>query len=89
MRRYLEAGLLERLWTELQNRASLRGVGRFREATGDIVFAFSVSHLMPSFLVLLVGSVLSLVLFMAELILNCLCKRMKKYSRIGRVRILY
>ena len=89
MRRYLEAGLLEWLWTQLQHRASLRGGGRFREATGDKVFAFSVSHLMPPFLVLLVGSVLSSVLFIAELILNCLCKRKKKYSRIGRVRILY
>jgi len=59
MRRYLEAGLLERLGTELQHLASLRGGSRFREATGDMVFAFSVSHLMPSFAVLLVGSVLS------------------------------
>jgi hypothetical protein len=45
MRRYLEAGLLERIWTELQHRASLRSGGRFREAAGDMYFAFSVSHL--------------------------------------------
>ena len=43
MRRYLEAGLLERTWTELQHGASLRGGGRFTEADGEMFFAFSVS----------------------------------------------
>jgi hypothetical protein len=43
MRRYLEAGLLERLWTELQHQASLRGGRRFREAASDIFFAFCFS----------------------------------------------
>jgi hypothetical protein len=75
MRRYLEAGLQERLWTELQHRASLRGGGRFTEAAGDVSFVFSVPHLMPVFVVLLVGTVLSSVVFIVELIVNCLCKR--------------
>jgi hypothetical protein len=75
MRRYLEAGLMEMLWTELQHRASLRGAERFREAAGDMFFAFSVSHLMPAFVVLLVGTVLSSVVFIVEVIVNCLCKR--------------
>jgi len=74
MRRYLEAGLLEKLWTELLHLATLSCGSRFREGTGDMVFAFSVSHLMPAFAGLLVGTVLSSVLFIAELILNCLCK---------------
>ena len=78
IRRYLEAGLLERLWTELQHGASLRGGGIFREAASDMFFAFSVSHLMPAFVVLIVGTVLSSVVFVAELILNCLGKRRKK-----------
>jgi hypothetical protein len=78
MRRYLEAGLLEMLWTELQHRASLRGAGRLGEAAGDMFCAFSVSHLMPAFVVLLVGIVLSSVVFIAELILNCLCKGRRK-----------
>jgi len=72
MRRYLEAGLLEMLWTELQHRASLRGAGRFTEAAGDMFFPFSVSHLMPAFVVLLGGTVLSSVVFIAELIVKCL-----------------
>ena len=78
MRRYLEAGLLKRLWTELRHRAALRGGERFREAASDMFFAFSVSHLMPAFVVLFVGTILSSVVFIAELILNCLCKRRKK-----------
>jgi hypothetical protein len=90
MRRYLEAGLLESLWTELQHRASLRGGGSFREATTDLFIVFSVSHLMPAFVALIVGTVLSAALFIAELILNCLCKsREKENHRIRRVRMLY
>ena len=61
-----------------------------REAAGDMFFAFSLSHLMAAFVVLLVGSVLSSVVFIAELTVNCLCKRKEKqYSRKRRVRILY
>jgi len=43
-----------------------------------MIFAFSVSHLMPAFVVLIVGTVLSSVVFIGEKILNCLCKRMNK-----------
>jgi hypothetical protein len=89
MRCYLEAGLLERLWTELQHQASLRGGGRFREAAGDMFFVFSFSHLMPAFVALLVGIVLSSVVFIAELIVNCLWKSKKNISRIRRVRMMY
>jgi hypothetical protein len=55
MRLYLEAGLMERLWTELQHGASLMGGDRLREAAGDMFFPFSVSHLMPTFVVLFVA----------------------------------
>jgi hypothetical protein len=78
MRRYLEAGLLLCLWTELQHRASLRAGGEFREAAGDVFFAFSFSHLKPAFVVLLVGTVLSSVVFIVELTVNWLCKRRKR-----------
>jgi hypothetical protein len=83
MRRYLEAGLMEKLWTELQHRASLRVGGRFGEAAGDMFFAFSVSHLMPAFVVLIVENALSSLLFIAELILKCLCKRKKNIRAFG------
>jgi hypothetical protein len=90
MRRYLEGGLLEKDWTELQHRATFRGGGRLREAAGDVFFAFFVSHIMLAFVVLLVGPVLSSVVFIGELIVNCLYKRRKKnYSRLRRVRVLY
>jgi hypothetical protein len=90
MRRYLEAGFLERIWRELQHRAALRGGGRFINEDSETFFAFSVSHVMPAFVVLIVGTVLSSVLFLAELIVNCLCKRGRKInSRITRVRRLF
>ena len=89
MRRYLQAGLLEMHWTELQYQASLRVAGRLREVGGDVFFAFSVSHLMPAFVVLLVGNVLSSVVFIGELILNSPCRRrIKKKLRLKRVRLL-
>ena len=78
MRRYLEAGLLEKLWTELQHGAALTSGGRVTEAAADMFFAFSVSHLMPAFVVRLVGTILSSVVFVAECIVNCLCKRWKR-----------
>jgi hypothetical protein len=82
MRRYLEAGLQERLWTELQHAAALRGGGKLSEAAGDMFFPFSVSHLLPAFVVLLVGTVFSSVVFIGELIMNCLCKRREKFRSL-------
>jgi hypothetical protein len=70
MKRYLEADLLENDWTQLQHRAALKGRGRLREAAGDIFFAFSISHILPAFVVLLVGTVLSSAVFIGELIVN-------------------
>jgi hypothetical protein len=81
MRRYLEAGLQESLWTELQHRASLSGAERYRGAVDDRFFAFSVSHLMPAFVVLLLGTVLSSVVFVFEVIVNCLCRRRRNVIR--------
>ena len=72
---YLEADLMERLWAELQHRASLIGGDRLREADGDSYFAFSVSQLLPAFVVLCLVNVLRLVVFIVELILNCLVRR--------------
>jgi hypothetical protein len=78
---FLEAGLQERLWTELHHRASLRGGGIFREAVGDVFFVFTFSHLLPAFLVLIVRYVLSSAVFIAELILKCICKSSEKRIR--------
>jgi hypothetical protein len=81
MRHYLKAGFQEKVWTELQNRAALRGAKNFTGAAGDRYFTFSLSHLKPAFVVLLVGTVLSSVVFIVELIVNCLCKRRRKCFR--------
>ena len=78
MRRYLEGGLQLRLWSEQKHLAVLTGGGRFTEADGDGFFAFCISHLMPAFMVMLVGTVLSSAVFVGELIVNCLCKRRGK-----------
>jgi len=74
MRGYLEAGLLERLWPELQHRDSLWSGGTHKETADDTFFAFSVSHLMPVFVVGTVGTILRSMVFIADLILYCLHK---------------
>jgi hypothetical protein len=89
MRRYLEAGFVESLWTELQHLATLKGAGRIGEAAGDKFFAFSVSHLMPAFVALIMGTALSSVVFIGELIVNWLCKNVKQKSCVRRLRMLY
>jgi hypothetical protein len=78
MRRYLEADLEERLWTKLLRRRCAKGGGRIGEAAGDEFFTFSVSHLMPAFVALIGGTVFSFMVFIGELIVNCLCKRLTK-----------
>jgi len=75
IRRYLEAGLQEMCRREMWHRSSLRGGGRFQDVNGGVFFPFSVSHIMPSFVVLFVGTALSSMVFIVELTLNCLCKR--------------
>jgi len=47
---------------------------RVREAAGEMIFAFSFSQIVPAFVVRFVGTVLSLVGFIVEFIVNCQCK---------------
>jgi hypothetical protein len=68
LRRCLEAGLLKMRWSELQHRARLKSKGKLREDSSDIFVPFSASHLMPAFVVLVVGNILSSVVFIVELI---------------------
>jgi hypothetical protein len=67
IRRYLEAGLLEIHWSELQHRAHLRSRVNSREASSEMFVTFTVSHLMPAFVVLVLGNILTSVLFIVEL----------------------
>jgi len=66
MRRHLEAALMQLHWTELLHRGSLRGEGRLGEAA------------LPTFVVLLVGTVLSSVVFIAEVTVKCLWRVRRK-----------
>jgi len=47
---------------------------RVREAAVVMFFAFSHSHLVPAFIVMPEGTVLNLVVFIVEFIVNVLCK---------------
>jgi len=89
MRRYLEAGSPERICSEEKYRTSLRGGLRFVSSLGYEYFAFSISHLIPAIVIFIVGTVFSSVVFIAELIVNCLYKHRtkKKNSCFSRVRM--
>jgi hypothetical protein len=60
--------LLEIRWSELQHRAYLRSGSKLGEDSSDMFVPFAVSHLMPAFVVLVVGNILSSVVFIVELI---------------------
>jgi hypothetical protein len=80
LRRCLEAGFLERHRSELQHQARLRGGGKLREDSSDMFVPFAVSHLMPAFVVFVVGTILSSVVFIVELIrgsINKINRRIK------------
>jgi hypothetical protein len=78
IRRCIEAGLVEKYWSELNFKLKLLNVGKSKDADcqecGDMYFVFSLSHLRPAFLVLGFGHVLSATLFLGELILKWLSK---------------
>jgi len=74
MRRYLLACLTEICWREEQHRTSLRGGRRFVEAIGGEFFDLTYSQLLTAFAVLHVESIVSSVVFIVQLTVNCLCK---------------
>jgi hypothetical protein len=77
MRQCLEAGFLERHWSELKYRAGLRRRDKLKEQSNDMFVTFSVSHLTPAFVVLVSGNILSSVVFISEVIHNWNCKKIK------------
>jgi hypothetical protein len=68
IRRCLEAGFLEKHWSELQHWARIRSRDKFTKASDVTFVIFSVSHLTPAFVLLVSGYILSSVAFIAELI---------------------
>ena len=81
LRRCLEAGLLVTRWSELQHQAQLKSRGKLGEDSGDMFVPFSVFHLMPAFVVLVVGNILSSVMFIVELIRGSGNKRNLRIKR--------
>jgi hypothetical protein len=73
IRRCLEAGFLERHWSELKHLARIRSRDNSTETDNGMFVTFSVSHLTPAFVVLILGYILSSVVFITELIHNQRC----------------
>jgi hypothetical protein len=68
IRRCLEAGFLEKHWSELQHWAHVRSRDKLTDGSSVSFVIFSVSHLTSAFVVLILGYILSSVVFIAELI---------------------
>jgi hypothetical protein len=63
----LEAGLLERYWTELLWNVKLRSNNWVDEGDENMYFVFSLSHISPAFSVLVFGYVFSAAVFLSEI----------------------
>jgi hypothetical protein len=78
IRRCIEAGLVEKYWSELNFILKWRNVEKSKDTDcqecSDMYFVFSLSHLRVAFLVLGFGHVLSVTVFVAELIYKWLSK---------------
>jgi hypothetical protein len=72
LRRYLEAGLLNRYWSHLTWGERLKSSGKLGNIDSQDFVPFSVSHLTPAFSVLLSGYVFSFILLLVELAVKLL-----------------
>jgi hypothetical protein len=81
LRRCLEACFLEIRWSELQHRAHLKSWRKLQEDSSDMFVPFSVYHLMPAFVVLVVGNIWSSVVFIVELMRGSANKRKLRIKR--------
>jgi hypothetical protein len=72
IRRCTEAGLVVKYWSDLIFYIHLQNMDKFKERgcefCSDMYFVFSLSHLKVAFLVLFFGLVLSVIVFLVELI---------------------
>jgi hypothetical protein len=78
IRRCIEAGLGDKYWSDLQFNLTLQNMKKLGEsdcqACNDEYFVFSLTHMRVAFIVLGFGYVLSVAVFVAELILKWLPK---------------
>jgi hypothetical protein len=81
--RVLEAGLLDRYWTELIWNVRLRSENRVDEDDENMYFVFSLSHISPAFSVLMFGYVFSAVVFLSEIFFKKIRELQKYRPRVS------
>jgi hypothetical protein len=74
LRRFLEGGLMERYWAQLNHEALLKSRTKSVEDGSSMYFVFTLSHMEPAFCVLGFGYAFSIIVCLAE----CLHKRFSK-----------
>jgi hypothetical protein len=79
IRRCIEAGIGDKYWSDLYFNLTLKNMSNLEksncQACSDMYFVISLEHLRVAFIVLELGYVLSLAVFVAELICKWLSKR--------------
>ncbi|KAJ4431189.1 hypothetical protein ANN_19786 [Periplaneta americana] len=73
IRRTCEGGLVDKLWEETKHIALLTSEKRSTENGNDLYFVFSLSHLSPVFILLIVGLVICSFVFLLENTWKWLC----------------
>ena len=75
IRRCQEAGLVQKYWSDMIFRIYLQHVAGSKETScvvcNDMYFAFTLSHVKIAFVVLFLGSLLSAIVFLGELVYRC------------------
>jgi hypothetical protein len=74
LRRFLESGMGERYWEQLNYEALLRSRTKSEEGDSSMYFVFTLSHMVPAFSVLGIGYLCSTIVLIAE----CLHRRFRK-----------
>jgi hypothetical protein len=82
----LEAGLLDRYWTELIWNVRLRSEKRIDDDDENMYFVFSLSHISPAFFVLMLGCVFSAVVFLSEIFFKKI-RELQKCAMFNRPRV--
>jgi hypothetical protein len=84
MRYCMEGGLVDRYWDNINFEARLRSNNEFIQDNNDNFFAFNISHLSAAFTVLVLGYIISCLVFILEIMRNGFLNKTMKYKTVVR-----
>jgi hypothetical protein len=70
----MEGGLVDRYWADINFKARLQSNNEFIQDDTNTFFVFEISHLSAAFTVLILGYILSCIVFISEIVLKWVSK---------------